>query len=162
VRDHAEDVFLRAEPNEERVQQRRFREVERTRRVLGCKPPRLGLRLLGPEVAEVAKLESERRRGRYSLDRLAVHELEPRPQHLVACDELVQGPLERFLIEVALQPEGRRDVVLDAAAVELRQEPESALREGGRQRVLFERASFGCCMIDDGCPKIRHLSSEKT
>ena len=94
-------------------------------------------------VAQIELLQRQRHRLVHALDRLAVAHLDRRAQRLVAGDEARQRGPQRRPVELALEPQQRRELVGARVGVELLEQPGPPLRP--RQR----RERAGALARDD-------------
>nr|ASV46655.1 hypothetical protein [uncultured bacterium] len=132
-------VFLGAQPQQGRPQQRPAPQVERARGVLAHAPLRLRPALLR---RPVQRLHRERHRGRRedALHRPALHVLEHGAQRLVPGDDGVQRAPQRDRVQRPAQPHGVRHVVDAGPRAKLVRQPEPLLRERQRRGVAAARA----------------------
>ncbi len=120
---------------QQRTHQRAGVQGEGPPRVLVHPAPRLGLRGVLIQPAEVHRAQRQLRDGRDDLHGSSVLLTEGRAQDFVPPDQLLECALQRGHLERPVQPHRGGDVVEGAAGFQPVEEPQALLGEGQRQRT---------------------------
>ena len=139
LRQHEEHVLPLVQPGQEGAQERRAAGVLRDGR-LGVEPGgERGLAASGRLFGEVEEGDLQRQRRLDLAEEAGSLAPEGRPQRLVACDDLLQAPLERAAVERARQAPGGRQVVHQPLRGVHLLEQEQPLLQQRRPRGLSRR-----------------------
>ncbi len=125
------------EPHEHHPQQRPARQLEGPDRLLRGQPVRLGLAVL--VAGEVHDVQREGAGRLEVLHRGATLVAEGGAERLVTSQQLGEGALQGLDVQLPVQAQGHRHVVVGRAGLELVQEPQALLAEGHGQRLARPR-----------------------
>ncbi len=162
MEDQQQDVLVGRQPHQDGPDHQVPAQVEGTRRLLLQQPTGGPLTLRLRLRAEVQHAQLHRRRRPDDLHRHAVHTGERGAQGLVALNDGAEGAPERVDVQRPFQAEAGVHVVGAGAGLQLLDEPEPLLREGGRARVRVPAARYALPAVLPASLAQQHLLQRRT